>query len=117
MRRMLAVLLICCTSYASEKPSSVYQEAVLVSFREEPTEKVTKYTLQVGDLTYVLIPKGTKKQAATAYGTMGWSAVFAKKSVLYRQLPGTHVQLRSDGDGIHVKLGSRESLFEMIAAQ
>lgn len=56
------------------------------------------------------------KQAGTALATMGWSAVFAKKSVLYGQMPGAHFQVYFEGSLLHIKIGKRESLFTIVSA-
>ena len=75
------------------------------------------YTLAVGQQTFVIEPEPTKGQKGVAMATLGWSAAFAKQSVLADQLPGTHVRVRSDGSGFCVKLGKRESRYSAISAQ
>ncbi len=75
------------------------------------------YTVTIGGSTMVLEPKATKKAKGAALATLGWSAVFAKESVLSNQLPGIHFLAWSDASGIHIKLGKRESLYEIVAAK
>jgi len=75
------------------------------------------YTLSVGQQTYIIEPEPTKGQKGAALATLGWSAAFAKQSVLAAQLPGTHVLVRSDAEGFWVKLGKRESRYRVISAQ
>lgn len=75
------------------------------------------YTLSVGQQTFVIEPEPTRGQKGTALATLGWSAAFAKQSVLADQLPGTHVMVRTDADGFWVKIGKRESLYRVVAAQ
>ncbi len=75
------------------------------------------YTISVGEQTFVIEPEMTKGQKGAALATMGWSAVFAKQSVLANQLPGVHILVRSDAAGLWVKVGKRESRFRMVDAQ
>jgi hypothetical protein len=48
---------------------------------------------------------------------LGWSTAFAKNSCLYGQLPGAHIQIRADGGNYHVRVGKKESLYKLVAAQ
>jgi hypothetical protein len=75
------------------------------------------YTIKVGDSVFVLEPSMSGGQKAGAVASLGWSAVFAKKSVLWNQLPGTHMQVRSDPHGFYVKVGNRESLYDIVGAK
>jgi hypothetical protein len=75
------------------------------------------YTISVGQQTFVIEPEFTKGQKGAALATLGWSAAFAKQSVLSDQLPGTHVLVRSAPDGFWVKVGKRESRYRVVAAQ
>jgi hypothetical protein len=75
------------------------------------------YTISVGQQTFEIEPEFTKGQKGAALATLGWSAAFAKQSVLSDQLPGTHVLVRSDSDGFWVKVGKRESRYRVVAAQ
>ena len=75
------------------------------------------YTLSVGQQAYVIEPELTKGQKGAALATLGWSAAFAKQSVLADLLPGTHVLVRSDADGLWVKVGKRESRYRVMTAQ
>jgi hypothetical protein len=74
------------------------------------------YTVKVGDSMFVLSPAMSKKAKGAALASLGWSAVFSKNSVLANQLPGTHFQIWSDEDGMHVRIGKRESLYSVVAA-
>jgi hypothetical protein len=75
------------------------------------------YTLKVADNTFVLTPSTTGKGAALGMATLGWSQVFAKNSVLAYQLPGTHVQIRSDGKHYFIRINDRESMYSLVGAQ
>lgn len=75
------------------------------------------YTVKTGDNVYVLTPThGTGARVGTAL-SLGWGGYFLKSSALANQLPGTLVKLRSDNSGIHVKVGSRESLYRVVSAE
>lgn len=76
-----------------------------------------RYTIKVGDSTYVIETALSGGQKAGAVASLGWSEVFAKKSVLWNQLPGTTFKVRSDTHGFYVKLGNRESLYEIVEAK
>src|SRR5215475_5554133 len=78
---------------------------------------VGEYTVKVGENTYVLRPSLSKKSALLGFGTMGWSNLARKNSVLASHLPGTKFLIRDDSQGIHVKLGKRESKYEIVASQ
>jgi hypothetical protein len=78
---------------------------------------VRLYTIKVADQTYVVRHAATGGQKATALATMGWGALFMKQSVLANQLPGTHVLVRSDPHGFYVKMGKKESKFEVVEAK
>jgi hypothetical protein len=75
------------------------------------------YTISVGQQTFVIEPEFTKGQKGAALATLGWSAAFAKQSVLADQLPGAHVLVCSDPDGFWVKVVKRESRYRVVAAQ
>ena len=48
---------------------------------------------------------------------LGWNKAFAKDSVLASQLPGTTVQIRSDGKHYYVKVAEHESAYTVVGAQ
>ena len=75
------------------------------------------YTLSVGPQVFVIEPELTKGQKGAALATLGWSARFAKESVLAYELPGTHVLVRTDAEGFWVKVGKRESRYRVVGAQ
>jgi hypothetical protein len=77
----------------------------------------TYYTVTIGDQILVLTPKDSVKATAGAMASLGWSKVFAKESCLYGQLPGSHIQIRSDDGNYHIKIGKRESLYKLISAE
>lgn len=76
-----------------------------------------RYKIKVGENTYVLRRTFSAGQKAGAIASMGWSALFIKNSVLANLLPGTPVQVRSDGTGFLVKVGKKESRYDVVAAQ
>lgn len=75
------------------------------------------YTIQVGDNRFVVKPTFSKKGEAVGFATLGWGFVLAKAGVLNNVLPGTHVLVRTDDQGFHVKLGKRVSLYSVVTAQ
>ena len=75
------------------------------------------YTLKVGDSQFVVKPAISKKVAAMGAATIGWGLLFTKQSVLANLLPGTHILVRTDDQGFHVKVGKRESLYTVVSAQ
>lgn len=75
------------------------------------------YTIKSGDNEFVLTPALSGKQTAGAMATMGMSALFKKNSVLAYQLPGTHILLRGDGKHYYVKIGNRESIYNVAEAK
>jgi hypothetical protein len=75
------------------------------------------YTVKVAENTFVLTPAESGKGTAAGFATLGWSRVFAKNSVLAYQLPGTRIQIRSDGKHYFVKIGDRESLYSIVGAE
>jgi hypothetical protein len=138
----LIVLLLSPAVWAKEKPAPAdYQDAVLVSFRtvatgsscshssttsgnvdattdddgnttgtvKATTEGSTNcsdtgwvyYTIAVGSHTYVV-------HHAVTFGF--------RNSNLYRQLPGTHLQVRTDAKGFYVLVNNKESKFVVVEA-
>ena len=75
------------------------------------------YTIQVEGQTFVVAPDHTGKQKAVGMATLGWSAAFAKGSVLRDQLPGAHIQVRSDPSGLFIRVGKKESKFTIVEAR
>lgn len=75
------------------------------------------YTVKSGNNILVLSPALSEKAAVRGMATMGWSFLFTKNSVLAYQLPGTHFLLRADGKHYFVKLGKRESMYEIVEAK
>ena len=139
MRYATVVLLFLCVSaFAATKND--YQDAVLVSSRmvsvgsscsgstdgkvdddgrinADTTSNCSNrfgalYTISLHDQTFTLRPAATKKELLT----LGWSNFF-KASVLHNQLPGSHILVRSASDGVHVKVGKRESKYEVVEAK
>ena len=74
------------------------------------------YTLSAGEHTYVLRHELTAGKKATVIATLGYGALFMKNSVLANQLPGVHVLARTDPKGFWVKIGSRESKYQVVEA-
>jgi hypothetical protein len=75
------------------------------------------YRLRVGTHIYTVRPSYSGKQTATAVASFGYSRFFTKSSVLANQIPGARVLIRTDEHAFWVKLGKRESRFEVIAAK
>lgn len=70
------------------------------------------YRLKVGEHVYSLEP------AINPASTLPIAVLFRKQSVLYGLLPGTAVQVRSEGaDGFYVKAGKRESKYRLVGAE
>ena len=65
----------------------------------------------MGDHTFVLSP--------TMSGSIFAYAIFFRKknSVLYGVLPGTPIKMRSEGGTVYIKVGKRESEYEIAAMQ
>ena len=57
--------------------------------------------------------------ALVVNGTIGtgiWKLPPDQHSVLNNQLPGLHFQTWSDKEGVHVQLGDKDSLFQIVGA-
>jgi hypothetical protein len=80
-------------------------------------DSVRLYSIKVGDNMFELEPMVTGKEAAAGIATMGWGALFMKRSVLSNQLPGTRLKVRSDKGKIFVKIGDRESPYSVTSAK
>lgn len=76
---------------------------------------VRQYSITVGSNSLTLERTFSKKQVGTALATAGFSAFFIKQSVLANLLPGTHILVRSDADGVYVKVGKKESRYDIVA--
>lgn len=139
------LLLISGSAFAAQKPHAEYQDAVLQSFQTIRSgqfcsgstdgtvsdngdisaststncrpKTTAQYTIVVGQQTLVISPTRSGKSKAGAMFSMGYSAMFWKDSCLYGELPGAHILIRSDNGIYHVKVGKRESLFRLVAAQ
>lgn len=136
------ILLSCTAGFAKSHPALDYQDGVLVSFRAVTTgtncsheAKTTGdvdadtddnghtsgtvsaktngstdcsntyerlYTVQSGEHTYVLEYEG---------------AAFYRPSVLAKCLPGMQVKVASDGKHFYVRIGEKESRFQIIEAK
>ena len=147
MSRVWVYLLICpvvCAS-AAEKPDVAYQPATLMSFHDratgtscrgsgtdentgigstttvettshcsEHTERL--YVVKVGPNAYTLRLKfGKGKTALHAF--LPITGLADKQSVLAGLLPGTVLLVRADESAFHVKIGKRESDYEVVAAE
>lgn len=75
------------------------------------------YTVKSGENTFVLTPDHGTGAKAGAVLSMGWSAAFAKSSVLANRLPGTALLLRGDGKHYYVKIDNRESMYAAVGVQ
>lgn len=145
MRRLLAVLLLTAPLLGAKKaPAYQYQDAILLSFRDVAvgsscsTEGTTngtvdddgrikgdssgssschnqtsrQYTVKLGDSVYVL----QAKAPLTSTIPVLWM-IPPRESVLARVMPGTPLKVRMDGGTFYVKVGSKESAFNIVAAQ
>lgn len=75
------------------------------------------YTVIVGQQTFVLYPAPSVAKVGGIMLTMGIASAFYKNSVLYGQLPGIPIKIRSNGSGdFYVKVGKRESEYKLAAA-
>ena len=79
-------------------------------------QMVRFYTIQVEGQTFTVIPAHTGKQKAVGFATLGWSNAFSKGSVLINQLPGAHIEVRSDPSGLFIRVGKKESKFTIVEA-
>jgi len=75
------------------------------------------YTVQVAGQRYVIARAITGKETSAMLLTLGWGAMAMKASVLANQLPGTRILVRSDPSGLYVKLGKRESKYNIVEAR
>ena len=75
------------------------------------------YTVTTGEHVYVIRPAVTGKQVGLAAATLGYPNFFRKGSVLQNQMPGSKVLLRSNEHALWVKVGKRESRFEIVEAR
>lgn len=108
----LFLLLSCVAAGAKDKAQPVYQDGILVSFRhvaaddrggvDTRTDDDVHYTVAVGDHRYVL------------------SHVIEflhRPSDLQGQIPGAHVQVRLDKKALYVRIGDKESKFNVVGAE
>lgn len=141
----LLVIVLATYAFAKDKPKdSDYQPATLVSFRTEnrgsscsgrvdgnvddsgnvsgrtnsncTANTIRLYTIDVKGQTLTIEPTETGKQTAKSMATLGWSSILSKGSVLRDQLPGAHIEVRSDPSGLYVRVGKRESKFKVVEA-
>src|SRR4051794_25789803 len=75
------------------------------------------YTIRTSGTTLVLRPAMTGKEMATSMATLGWGSLFMKQSVLAGQMPGVGFEISIDRGEAHVKMGKRESVYTVVAAQ
>jgi hypothetical protein len=93
-------------------------DATTTSITNCRPSEVAYYTVTVGQQRFVVAAASNPMKAESAALTMGISSMFYKNCVLYGQLPGTAIKIRSDGNGnLHIKVGKRESNFKLISAQ
>jgi hypothetical protein len=79
--------------------------------------RIAHYTVECGTTVYVLQPK--LKHPKTAFLTLGYSAMFARQSVLHSVPLGTHVGMRIDkhGDAIVKVAEGREAPYRIVEAE
>lgn len=115
LSRTLFALLLATTLPAFAKERPVYQDSVLISFKM--MNQTGYYTVDIGGQTFVLYPAPSLAKAGGVFLTMGIATAFYRSSVLYGQLPGTPLKIRSDGNGdFYVRVGKRESEYKLAAA-
>ena len=82
--------------------------------------RIAHYTVESGGIVYVLQPKLKHPKTAilTSAVTMGYSAMFAKMSVLHGVPLGTHVGMKIDkhGDAVVRVADGREAPYRVIEA-
>jgi hypothetical protein len=74
----------------------------------------TIYTVHVGDTDYELTPDHSRAARASSY--LPLSATFLHQSSLANHMPGTAVELRSEGGAFFVRVGKRESEYRVYTA-
>lgn len=146
MKRLTILLLIACVPvFAKDKfKESSYKPATLVSFHTEhngtscsgnveattsdsgqisgttssdcSARRIRIYTIQLDGQTIVVMPTHTGKQKAAGMASLGWAGAFEKGSVLRNQLPGAHIEVRSDASGLFIRVGKKESKFLIVEA-
>lgn len=79
-------------------------------------QMVRFYTIQLEGQAFTVVPAHTGKQKAIGFATLGWSGAFEKGSVLINQLPGAHIEVRSDPSGVFIRVGKKESKFTIVEA-
>lgn len=75
------------------------------------------YAVAIGSQIFTLTPTSTLVGSSVSFVTLGLSNAFKRDSVLYGQLPGTPIRIRSEGGVFYVKVGKRESMYKLIGVQ
>jgi hypothetical protein len=118
MRTLFALaLLIALPGLGKDKTQYTYQDGVLQAVKRvaSGSEYEWDYTVKTGNITYVLTEARRIEGGA---GTLtGFVGKFHKSGVLTNQPPGTQLKLRTDPNGIYVKVGQHESLYQMVSAE
>lgn len=143
MRYLLALLLVCALpGFAKDKPQRNYQDGILVSFRTvttgtscnheaKTTGNVDAHTSEQGSTsgTVQADTKGstdcsntyerlyTVQSGGNTYVLEYEGAAFYRPSVLAKSLPGTQVKVASDGKHFYVRIGKKESKFQIVEAK
>lgn len=73
------------------------------------------YTIKVGENVYVLTPYISVIQAVGANSPL--LRAFQKPSILSTELPGSHIQVRSQDGSFYIKVGKRESRYTLVEAK
>lgn len=116
---------------ASSKPQEPTQDGVLVSFVDAPsgascsggvyaancqTINERRYTVRVSGQQLILVHVLSKADRRREIGVGLWRLPPDQRSVLASQLPGAHFQTWSDKEGVHIVLGGKQSLFQIVGA-
>lgn len=126
MRYLLVVMLLCSLAYAKDKRH--YQDAVLVSFKTVTTGQSCQGSASTQKSNDLKTEANASCQDTTgAFYTVaegGHELVLRPRmrflnraSVLSGLLPGTHLQISSDSKAVYVKVGDKESKFDLVEAK
>lgn len=116
---------------ATSTNATATQDAVLVSFQDVvdgasctgiyaancQTTTARHYTVSAGSQVFVLEHILSRAEMRRNIGAGVWKPRVDQRSVLVDQLPGVHLQLWREKDGVHIRLGDKESLFQIVGAR
>lgn len=129
MKFLALFLLLSLPGFAAKKDKGPYQDGVLVSFKtvtvgqscegssastHESGDLKTKASANCQDTTGALYTISENGHELVLQPRM---RLFNKPSVLYGVLPGTHIQINIKGSTLSVKVGQKESKFDLVEAK